>query len=55
MKTGAELRRANLRVLLAMVIFALLLAAACILWMRAKVQAQTSAAAGCPEQPAVLV
>lgn len=43
MKTAVELRRANLRVLFAMVIFALLLATACVLWMRAKVRAQTAA------------
>lgn len=43
MRTAAELRRANLRVLFAMVIFALLLALGCVLWMRAKVRAQTAA------------
>lgn len=42
MKTGAELRRANFRILFAMVIFALLLAFVCVLWMRAKVRAQTA-------------
>lgn len=45
MKTGADLRRANLRVLFAMAIFALLLALGCVLWMRAKVRAQTAAQA----------
>lgn len=43
MKTPEELRRANLLILAAMVIFALLLATACFLWMRAKVKAQTAA------------
>lgn len=43
MKTGPELRRANLRILFAMVIFALLLALVCVLLMRAKVKAQTAA------------
>jgi flagellar basal body-associated protein FliL len=33
MKTGDELRRANLRILIAMIICALLLAISCYLWM----------------------